>query len=135
MTAAAWRKGWSAAGEDVVDAKRAGGYEPAVVELVPAYVDALYRLPVFAQEAARHSKGVWASRLPLYPDGFFEIQLPVPPLSERRQIVGGLAAGIRKLDRLAMAATCTIELLMERRAALIAVAVMGRIVASGRSSR
>ena len=109
-------------------------YEPTV-ELDPAYVDALSRLPVFAQEAARHSKGVWSSRLRLYPDGFFEIPLPVPPLPEQRRIVGDLAAGIRKLDRLAMAATCTIELLKERRSALIAVAVTGRTVASGRSSR
>ena len=134
MTAAARRKGWSAAGEGVVDARRARGYEPVAVELVPAYVDALCRLPVFAQEAARHSKGVWSSRLPLS-RRVLRDSAPVPPLSERRQIVGGLAAGIRKLDRLAMAATCTIELLMERRAALIAVAVTGRIVASGRSSR
>ena len=109
-------------------------YEPTV-ELDPAYVDALSRLPVFAQEAARHSKGVWSSRLRLYPDGFFEISLPVPPLSEQRQIAANLAAGLRKLDGLARAATCTIGLLMERRAALIAVAVAGRTVANGRSSR
>ena len=109
-------------------------YEPTV-ELDPAYVDALSRLPVFAQEAARHSKGVWSSRLRLYPDGFFEISLPVPPLSEQRQIAANLAAGLRKLDGLARAAACTIGLLTERRAALIAVAVTGRTVANGRSSR
>ena len=48
-------------------------------KLVPAYVDAMVRMPVFAQEATRYSKGVWSSRLRLYPEGFFEIWLPVPP--------------------------------------------------------
>ena len=101
-------------------------YKPAV-ELAPAYVDALSRLPVFAQEAARHSKGVWSSRLRLYPDEFFEISLPVPPLSEQRRIVGGLAENHGKLAGLQTAATRTIELLKERRAALIAAAVTGRL--------
>ena len=39
--------------------------------LDPGYVDALVRMPVFAQEATRYSKGVWSSRLRLYPEGFF----------------------------------------------------------------
>ena len=104
--------------------KPTGGFDPI-------YVDALSRLPVFAQEVVRHSKGVWSSRLRLYPDGFFEISLPVPPLSEQRQIAADLASRLRKLADLQGAATCTIELLKERRAALIAAAVTGRIVANG----
>ena len=101
-------------------------YEPTV-ELDPAYVDALSRLPVFAQEAARHSKGVWSSRLRLYPDEFFEIPLPVPPLSEQRRIVADLAENRGKLADLQAAATRTIELLRERRAALVAAAVTGSL--------
>ena len=105
-------------------------YEPTG-EFDPTYVDALSRLPVFAQEVVRHSKGVWSSRLRLYPEGFFEISFPVPPLSEQRQIAADSAAGLRKLTDLQRAATCTIELLKERRAALIAMAVTGRMVATG----
>ena len=101
-------------------------YEPTV-ELDPAYVDALSRLPMFAQEATRHSKGVWSSRLRLYPDGFFEISLPVPPLSEQRQIVAALRAEHEGLNSLETAAERTIDLLEERRAALIAAAVTGRL--------
>ena len=101
-------------------------YEPAV-ELDPAYVDALSRLPVFAQEAARHSKGVWSSRLRLYPDGFFEISLPVPPLLEQRQIVAALRAEHEGLNSLETAVERAIDLLDERRAALIAAAVAGRL--------
>ena len=101
-------------------------YEPTE-RIYPAYVDALSRLPVFAQEVTRHSKGVWSSRLRLYPDGFFEILLPVPPLSEQQQIAAALAARCRKLTDLQEATTRTIVLLKERRAALIAAAVTGKL--------
>ena len=93
----------------------------------PEYVDALVRLPIFAEEAIRFSKGVWSSRLRLYPEGFFEIWLPVPPLAEQRAIVTHIAAETAKLDKLRASAERTITLLKERRAALIAAAVTGRI--------
>jgi type I restriction enzyme S subunit len=51
------------------------------------YVEALVRMPLFAQEIIRYSKGVWSSRLRLYPEGFFEAWLPVPPLAKQRAIV------------------------------------------------
>ena len=101
-------------------------YEPTE-RICPAYVDLLSRLLVFAQEVTRHSKGVWSSRLRLYPDGFFEILLPVPPLSEQQQIAAALAARCRKLADLQAATTRTIVLLKERRAALIAAAVTGKL--------
>ena len=101
-------------------------YEPTD-RLDPAYADALSRLPVFAQEATRYSKGVWSSRLRLYPEGFFEIFVPVPPLSEQQQIVTFLNGERKKLDDLQTAAQRTVDLLKERRAALIAVTVTGQI--------
>ena len=101
-------------------------YEPSE-RLDPAYVDALVRLPTFAQEVIRYSKGVWSSRLRLYPEGFFEVFLPVPPLSEQQQIVGFLETEREKLDELQAAAESTIALLKERRSALIAAAVTGQI--------
>jgi len=101
-------------------------YTPCA-DLYPSYVDALVRIPVFAEEAIRYSKGVWSSRLRLYPEGFFEIWLPVPPLDEQHAIVKHVAAEIAKLDALKFAAERTIGLLKERRAALIAAAVTGKI--------
>ena len=95
--------------------------------LDPGYVDALVRIPVFPQEATRFSKGVWSSRLRLYPEGFFEIWMPVPPLDEQRAIVAHIAAETAKLDALRAAAERTIVLLKERRAALITAAVTGKI--------
>ncbi len=101
-------------------------YEPGA-RLDPSYVDALVRLPVFAQEVTRYSKGVWSSRLRLYPEGFFAVSLPVPPLSEQREIMAHLANETRKLDELRVATERTTVLLRERRAALIAAAVTGQL--------
>ena len=95
--------------------------------LLPAYVDALVRIPVFAQEVTRYSKGVWSSRLRLYPEGFFETFWPVPPLDEQEAIVAHIAEERSKIDKLATATERSITLLKERRSALIAAAVTGQI--------
>ncbi|KHK93738.1 hypothetical protein LK12_04810 [Novosphingobium malaysiense] len=95
--------------------------------LLPAFVDALVRIPVFAQEVTRYSKGVWSSRLRLYPEGFFETFWPVPPLDEQEAIVAFIAEERTKIDKLATATERSIALLKERRSALIAAAVTGQI--------
>ena len=101
-------------------------YEPTD-RLDPGYLDALSRLPVFAQEATRYSKGVWSSRLRLYPEGLFEIFLPVPPLLEQERIAAFLKMKDKELNILQTATMHTIELLKERRAALVASAVTGQL--------
>jgi type I restriction enzyme S subunit len=101
-------------------------YEPGP-HLAPTYIDALVRLPVFAQEVTRYSKGVWSSRLRLYPEGFFEVYLPVPPQEEQRAIAEHIARETVKLDAVRAATERTIALLKERRSALIAAAVTGEL--------
>ena len=101
-------------------------YEPDS-RLEPAYVDALVRSPVFAEEVKRYSKGVWSSRLRLYPEGLFEVYLPVPLRREQQEIVSYIANENERLNALAAATERTIALLKERRAALIAAAVTGQI--------
>jgi type I restriction enzyme S subunit len=101
-------------------------YQPGK-RLEPSYVDALVRLPIFAQEVTRYSKGVWSSRLRLYPEGFFEVYFPAPPLSEQREIVAHIARQTKRLDELRAATERTAMLLKERRAALIAAAVTGQL--------
>lgn len=96
--------------------------------LEPSYVDALVRLPVFAQEVTRYSKGVWSSRLRLYPEGFFEVFLPVPPVSEQREIVGTVKSESDELEKLGHSTKRSIALLKERRAALISAAVTGQFL-------
>lgn len=95
--------------------------------LLPDYVDALVRIPVFTQEVTRYSKGVWSSRLRLYPEGFFETWWPVPPLDEQQQIVEHIISEAAKIDRLRTATENSIGLLKERRGALIAAAVTGQL--------
>jgi hypothetical protein len=87
----------------------------------------LVRLPVFAQEVTRFSKGAWSSRLRLYPEGFYEVFLPVPSLREQREIVSHVARETGKLDALHFSTERTIALLKERRAALMAAAVTDKI--------
>ena len=54
-------------------------------------------------------------------------QFGVPPLTEQRGIVAHIATETAKLDALRSATDRTIALLKERRAALIAAAVTGRL--------
>ncbi len=101
-------------------------YEPGD-RLDKTYLDYLVRMPVFAQEAIRYSKGVWSSRLRLYPEGLYEIWLPVPPVEEQRAISEFLKTETAKLDALRTATECTVALLRERRSALITAAVKGEL--------
>lgn len=96
-----------------------------------SYIDSLVRLPIFAQEVIRYSKGVWTSRLRLYPEGFFEIYLPVPPLNEQQAIVEHISRETAKINAVRDATEKTIALLKERRTALIAAAVTGQIEVGG----
>jgi type I restriction enzyme, S subunit len=93
----------------------------------PRYVDYLVRMTIFAQEVIRYSRGVWSSRLRLYPTEFFQIVLPVPSLAEQRAIADYLEQEVRKLGDLESATKKIIDLLRERRTALIAAAVTCQI--------
>lgn len=101
-------------------------YQP-VEQLDPEYVDLLVRTPRFVEEITRYSKGVWSSRLRLYPEGLYEAWLPVPPLSEQQAIVKHIQIETKKLNALAEATERTIVLLQERRSALILAAVTGQM--------
>ena len=101
-------------------------YQPGP-KLEPGFVDVLVRMPIFAEEVTRYSKGVWSSRLRLYPEGFFEVFFPVPQLAEQRAVVAHIAEETAERDALHSATEHTIVLLKERRAALIAAAVTGQL--------
>ena len=98
-----------------------------VEELDPEFIDALVRLPIFAQEVTRYSKGVWSSRLRLYPERLFEISLPLPPRREQSEIVGFLNDELQLLEILRIAMEGTVDLLRERRSVLVTTAVTGQI--------
>jgi type I restriction enzyme S subunit len=96
-------------------------------EILPAYVDALVRTPAFTKEVTRFSTGVWSSRLRLYPEGLFEVRIPVPPLDEQKAIVVAIARERARTAEFETALRRSIILLKERRAALITAAVTGKI--------
>lgn len=122
----AWMGAMGVARVDGIVSPAYNVYTPGA-RLDPDYVDGLVRIPVFAQEVTRYSKGVWSSRLRLYPEGFFETYWPVPPMEEQREIVRHIAIETTKIDRLRAATEHSITLLKERRGALIAAAVTGQI--------
>jgi type I restriction enzyme, S subunit len=94
---------------------------------VSKFFDLLYRTPQYITEFTRWSKGVWESRLRLYPFEFLQILTPVPPLDEQQVIVdaveretGGQLKAIATLQT-------SISKLAEYRSALISAAVTGQI--------
>ncbi|MBI4323628.1 MAG: restriction endonuclease subunit S [Chloroflexi bacterium] len=96
-------------------------------DLSPEYAQRLFRTEAFSAECCRQSHGIVWDRLRLYWEGFRDIRVAVPPLAEQRAIVAHVAAETAKLDALRTAAERTMGLLKERRAALIAAAVTGKI--------
>ena len=76
---------------------------------------------------SRWLKGVWSSRLRLYPENFFEIQLPVPPIDEQREIVEHINMTAERSNALTKVLKETNQLLDERRAALITATVTGQL--------
>ena len=101
-------------------------YQP-VPELDAEYIDLLVRTPRFAEEITRYSKGVWSSRMRLYPEGFYEAWLPVPPMQEQQAIAAHVKQEVKKIDEFAQATERTITLLQERRSALISATETGQL--------
>lgn len=73
------------------------------------------------------SDDVGATRGALYCEELANLRVPVPPAAEQREIVRSIASRTRAIDELAAEAEHTVALLRERRSALIAAAVTGRI--------
>jgi hypothetical protein len=96
-------------------------------ELLTNYVDLLCRSRPFVAEVSRWSKGVWSSRLRLYPENFLEIRLPVPPHEEQFEIVRAVETDQRKASALRDNLQLSIALAKERRATLITATVTGQI--------
>jgi type I restriction enzyme, S subunit len=99
--------------------------------LLSDYAGQLFRTEKFSAECARWSHGIVWDRLRLYWDGFRDIEVPLPPLDDQRTIVAHIQRETAKLDALRAATERTIALLKERRAALIAAAVTGKLALGG----
>lgn len=97
------------------------------VQVDPRFLDAVLRSEPYVALMTVHSRGVWTSRLRLYPDVFLRLPVPMPPLEEQREIAGRLDREAAKIDALISKAEQFVELAQERRVALISAAVTGQI--------
>ncbi len=102
-----------------------------VCEVLASHVDALLRTPNAVAEMKRHSRGVTDFRLRLYWDEFKTIQLALPPIGEQELIADFISREERKCAGLRAEVEGGVELLRERRSALIAAAVTGQIDVRG----
>src|SRR5882672_9144774 len=100
-------------------------YRPIDDRLSADYFDLLCRTPQYINEILRFSKGIWKSRLRLYPDEFLNIRTCLPPIEEQGKIVGILREEGHRFDALASKVRVGIERLKEYRTALISAAVTG----------
>lgn len=99
--------------------------------LVPEYFDLLCRTRAYICEITRESKGIWFSRLRLYPDAFLNLRTPLPPVSEQRAIIPAIQGRVAPLDGLTAKLRLSIAQLHEYRTALISAAVTGKIDVRG----
>ncbi|WP_327417643.1 restriction endonuclease subunit S [Streptomyces sp. NBC_01233] len=91
------------------------------------YLDLLVRTPEYVAEMTRFSKGVWTSRLRLYPESFLGLSIPVPSRNSQELIVEQVARETAEQERLKSRLESFANTLAERRQALITAAVTGQL--------
>lgn len=105
-----------------------GVYEPlSGADFDLRYFDYAYRSKPYVLEMTRFSRGMWTSRLRIYPESFLRLGILVPPLDEQRRIADHLDEQTARIDVLIAKAERFIKVSKERRSALITAAVTGQI--------
>jgi len=94
--------------------------------ILPEFADILYRSPGYVSEMDRFSEGVWKSRNRLYPDVFLRMDTVLPPKEEQQAIVDELTKQFDIIDTLDGLISDSIELLEEKKEAIITKAVTGQ---------
>lgn len=93
----------------------------------PMYFDCMYRTNAYVSLMKAHSRGIWESRLRLYPEVFLRISSLVPPKDVQDRLVAENNERTAEAEKLITHCHQAIELLQERRSALITAAVTGQI--------
>lgn len=104
-----------------------GVYRATNQALDADYFDALYRSRSYVTEMTRFSKGVWSSRLRLYPEAFLSLKSPLPKLEQQRRIGSQIEATRSHAASRVTAIEQVIKLLDERKRSLITAAVTGQL--------
>ena len=94
---------------------------------IPWYFHHLFRSPQYVAEIGRYSRGVWTSRLRLYPEEFLSMTSPVPPLEEQFKIAFLIDEQNKAASKESEMVSSAISLLREYRSALISAAVTGQL--------
>lgn len=102
-----------------------------ISEDISRYVEQLLRTGCAVEEMRKNSYGITDFRLRLYWDQFKNIRIAVPPESERQKIMLRIDSLISESDALKNEADILINILQERRSALISAAVTGKIDVRG----
>ena len=95
--------------------------------LETAYLEHLLRTPQAIEQMRRHSRGVTDFRLRLYWDEFKNITVALPPQDEAKAICANIAEMDEIFRNMTAVSEQAIDLLQERRTALISAAVTGQI--------
>jgi type I restriction enzyme, S subunit len=98
-----------------------------IADIEPYFYHHLFRCGICQPEIRRRSYGIMDMRLRLYFDRLGDMAVPVPPRGEQIRILELIRIETSQLDQIHQATERTIALLRERRAALIAAAVTGKI--------
>ena len=84
-------------------------------------------LPVGRIQIENDARGTSASMVKISQEHIKNWSIPVPPIAEQRSIITALADQTRKIDQTRAATERTVALIKERRTALIAAAISGKI--------
>ncbi|WEN15396.1 restriction endonuclease subunit S [Rhodanobacter sp. AS-Z3] len=96
-------------------------------EIRTMFVEQLLRTPQAIEQVRRYSRGITEFRLRLYWEEFKNIRIAVPPVAEQDEILSAATKEIADFNKLTGTVERAIILLKERRSALIAAAVTGKI--------
>ncbi|RWD02066.1 MAG: restriction endonuclease subunit S [Mesorhizobium sp.] len=96
-------------------------------EFATGFIEALLRTPAAVEEMRRRSRGVTDFRLRLYWEEFKDLRVALPPVGEQRRLMGHVAEHNARSQALIAESAHLIELLNERRAALVSAAATGKI--------
>lgn len=95
--------------------------------VIGLYMDSLLRSKPYVSNIICRSTGLRASRLRLYPEQFFELQILQPPADEQERIIQAVQLQTAELNTTISRLEREIELLRKYRARLIADVVTGQV--------
>ena len=122
----AWMGATGVAGEKGLVSPSYNVYTPNA-QLLPRFVDMAYRSARYVLGITSESRGIWTSRLRLYPQQFLSLVTAVPPMEEQHAIAAHVDGIESESSKIIETVAVAIERLEEYRTALITAAVTGKI--------